>query len=50
MVDYCFAYSYDSSAGDYDPSRKCFTIAIAEQENWGNRAGDVVGCNNPVHW
>ena len=46
-ADYCLAYSEDSSAGDYDPSRECFVIAIDEQADGGTGAHDAAGRGDP---
>ena len=46
-ADYCLACSEDSSAGDYDPSRECFVVALDEQADGGTGAHDAAGRGNP---
>jgi hypothetical protein len=38
-ADYWCGYSYDSSAGSYDPARECFVVVVDDQANGTNAAG-----------
>jgi hypothetical protein len=38
-ADYWFGYSYDSSAGSYDPAHECFVVVVDDQADDTNVAG-----------
>jgi hypothetical protein len=38
-ADYWFGCSDDSSAGSYDPARKCFMVVVDDQADGANGAG-----------
>ena len=48
VADYCFAYSNDSSEGDYDLTREFFMIKLAEQDDAAANDAESTPPNSPV--
>ena len=47
-ADYCLTCSDDSSEGDYDPTRECSMVELAEGQIGDEPSDDNNGAENPL--